>query len=292
MKLPVEGDYKQKRVSVIEQFDGDRGWRLAVANSNPGLPNRYQIIFELIHSLKGGNMISVTTSAERTNPREFSSPEITISYDGSGTVAGLSISSGSRQPFDYEKVVDNLSGSVAVSAPIQAGLFADGLIDPELAAKSYKTGYYDKSAEGPKTGHIEIIKFYDRLIHGFELAGGGAKSRIETIFKVPEERRRGREKDQLATYYFTNSVQRYRDLKYDEAEINQLYNHIYDQSTVSLVMDEKDSLPYAFILERGSTTNRGKRFSQTFLSLWAVCQHQLQKIGWDWRSGSLMGTIH
>ncbi len=259
VKLPVEGDYKQHRIPVIDQFDGDRGWRLAVANSNPGLPNRYQIIFELIHSLRGGNMISVTTSAERTNPKEFSSPEITISYDGSGTVAGLSISSGSRQPFDYEKVVDNLSGSVAISAPIQAGSFTDGLIDPELAAKSYKTGYYDSSSEGPKTGRIESIKFYNRLIHGFELAGGGPKNRIETIFKVPEERRRGREKEQLATYYFTNLVPRYRDLKYDEAVNNQLYNHIYDQSTVSLVMDEKDSPPYAFILERGEYDKPGEK---------------------------------
>lgn len=259
VKLPVEGDYKQGRVPVIEQFDGDRGWRLAVVNSNPGLPNRYQIIFELIHSLKDGNLISVTTTAERTNPREFSSPEITISYDGSGAVAGLSISSGSRQPFDYETIVDNLSGRVAVSAALQAGLFADGLIDPELAAKSYKTGYYDKSAEGPKTGHIESIKFYDRLIHGFELAGGGSKARIETIFKVPDERRRGREKDQLETYYFTNFVPEYRELKYEEATNNQLYNHIYDQSTVSLVMSEKDAPPHAFILERGEYDKPGEK---------------------------------
>ena len=259
VKLPVEGEYKQNRVPVIEQFDGDRGWRLAVANSNLGLPNRYQIIFELIHSLEGGNLITVTTTAERANPREFSSPEITISYDGSGTVAGLSISAGSRQPLDYEKVIDNLSGSVAISAPIQAGSFAAGLIDPELAAKSYKTGYYDQSAEGLKTGHIESIKFYDRLVHGFELAGGGAKGRIETIFKVPEERRRGREKDQLSTYYFTNFVRQYRELKYEEAISDQLYNHIYDQSTVSLVMKEKDSPPYAHILERGEYDKPGEK---------------------------------
>ena len=259
IKLPVEGDYKQGRIPVLEQFDGNRGWRLAVVNSNPGLPNRYQIIFELIHSLKDGNMISATTKAERANPREFSSPEITIYYDGSGKVAGLSISTGSRQPFDYEKVIDNLSGSVAVSTPLQAGWFADGLIDPELAAKSYKSGYYDKSADGPKTGHIESIAFYDRLIHDFELAGGGSKSRIETIFKVPEERRRGREMDQLETYYYTNFVPRYRELKYGEAEINQLYNHIYDQSNVSLVMNEKDSPPHAFILERGEYDKPGEK---------------------------------
>ena len=251
VKLPVEGPYKQQRVPLLEQFDGNRGWRLAVTNSNPGLPNRYQIIFELIHSLEDENLISVTTTAERSNPREFSSPTIAVSYDGSGSVAGLAISAGSRQPYDYDKVIDNLSGSVAVSTPLRAGFFDDGLIDPALASKSYKTGYYDQSAEGPKTGHLENIKFYDRLIHGFEISGGGAKSRIETIFKVPEERRRGREKESLETYFYTNFVPEYRELKYKEAENNRLYNHIYDQATVSLVMNEKDTPPSARILERG-----------------------------------------
>ena len=176
------------------------------------------------------------------------------------------------QPFDYEKVVDNLSGSVAISAPVQAGSFADGLIDPELVAKSYKIDI-DSSSEGPKTGRIESIKFYNWLIHGFELAGGGPKNRIETIFKVPEERR-ARPREEIATYYFTNLVPRYRDLKYDEAVNNQLYNHIYDQST-TLVMEEKDSPPYAFILERGDKP--GEKVLQTFLSLWVDCQHRLKK---------------
>ncbi|MCH2614042.1 MAG: hypothetical protein MKZ70_05035, partial [Opitutales bacterium] len=81
-------------------------------------------------------------------------------------------------------------------------------------------------------------------------------------------------------------VPRYRDLKYDEAVNNQLYNHIYDQSTVSLVMEEKTHLPTRLSSSVANTTSRGKRFLQTFLSLWVDCQHRLQETGWDWRSGS------
>lgn len=258
LKLPVEEGKKQSRIPVIEQFDGNRGWRLAVANSNPSFPNRYQITFELIHSLREGKMISATTKAERVNPREFSNTTIHVTYDGSGSVAGLSIRTGSRQPFDYSKVIDNLSGSAAVEAPLQVGNFSSGLIDPGLAAKSYKTGYYDKSSDGPKTGSINSLKVFDRPIYPFQSGSGATVKRIKELLNTPEERHRSRDKNQIEEYYFTNFVPEYRELKHKQA-INEMdYNHIYDQATVSLVMEEKDSPPTARILERGEYDKPGK----------------------------------
>ena len=258
LKLPVEEGKKQSRIPVIEHFDGNRGWRLAVANSNPSFPNRYQITFELIHSLREGKMISATTKAERVNPREFSSTTIHITYDGSGSVAGLSIRTGSRQPFDYSKVIDNLSGSAAVEAPLQVGNFSSELIDPGLAAKSYKTGYYDKNSDGPKTGSINSLKVFDRPIYPFQSGSGATVKRIKELLNTPEERHRNRDKNQIEEYYFTNFVPEYRELKRKQA-INEMdYNHIYDQATVSLVMEEKDSPPTARILERGEYDKPGK----------------------------------
>jgi hypothetical protein len=249
---------KQSRIPVIEQFDGNRGWRLAVANSNPSFPNRYQITFELIHSLREGKMISATTKAERVNPREFSSTTIHVTYDGSGSVAGLSIRTGSRQPFDYSKVIDNLTGSAAVEAPLQIGNFSTGLIDPGLAAKNYKTGYYDKSSDGPKTGRINSLKVFNRPIYPFESGSGVTVKRIKELLNTPEERHRSRDKNQIEEYYFTNFVPEYRELKLKQA-INEMdYNHIYDQATVSLVMEERDSPPTARILERGEYDKPGE----------------------------------
>ncbi len=257
-KLPVESGAKQSRIPLIEQFDGDRGWRLSIANSDIAFPNRYQITFELIHSLRNNNLISVTTKSERANPREFSSPTINISYDGSGSIAGLSITSGSRQPYNYSKVIDNLDGSVATNAPLRIGYFKEGLIDPNLAAKEFKIGYRDKSADGPKTGSINSIKFYDRNVFAFEFSGGGSEKRVKEILYIPEERHRGREVSQLETYYFINFVPEYRELRYKQAINDMLYNHIYDQATVSLVMEERDSAPTARILERGEYDKPGK----------------------------------
>jgi len=258
LKLPVEEGEKQGRIPVVRQFDGNRGWRLAVANSNPSFPNRYQITFDLVHSLEDGNMISATTKAQRFNPREFSNTIIHVTYDGSGSVAGLSIRTESRQPFDYSKVIDNLSGSAKVESPLQIGNFTTGLIDPGLAAKSYKTGYYDKTSDGPKTGSINSLKIFDRPIYPFQFGIGDTVKRIKELLNTPEERRRSRDKNQIEEYYFTNFVPEYRELKHKQAINEKGYNHIYDQATISLVMEEKDSPPTARILERGEYDKPGK----------------------------------
>lgn len=258
LKLPVEGPQKQFRIPVIQQFDGNSGWRLAVANSDPSFPNRYQIIFELIHSLKDNDLISIMTKSDRASPREFSSPTIIITYDGSGSVAGLSITSGARQPFNYSKVIDNLSGEVSSSARLEIGLFETGLIDESQEAKNYKTGYYDSSGDGSKSGYLTNIKFYERVVYPFELTTPTKKNLIK-ILSVPEERRRDRDNNQLEPYYFTQFVPEFREAKYKQAVNDMRFNHIYDQATVSLVMEEKDSTPSAFMLERGEYDKPGNK---------------------------------
>lgn len=256
LRLPAEGPDKLESITLLEQFDGDRGWRLSVANTDITFPNRYQITFELIHSLKNNDLISVTTMSERVNPREYSSPTIMVSYDGSRSIAGLSITSGSRQPYDYKKVIDNLTGSVVTTAPLQLGKHAGSLIPEEFAATDYKTGFYDSNADSTKAGELRNIKFYHRQVHSFEVAAISRK-RLQDILKIPDDRRRGRDSSQLESYYFTHLVPEYRALKYEEAINDLAYNHIYDQATISLVMEENNSAPSAHILSRGEYDQPG-----------------------------------
>lgn len=258
LKLPAEGPEKLERIPVIEQFNGDRGWRLSVANTDITFPNRYQITFELIHSLSKNSLISATTKSERINPREFSSSTIYVTYDGSGTVAGLTITSGSRQPYDYSKVIDNLTGGVSVSEPLQAGFSVNGLIAEDRIAETYKTGYYDQNGDGNKAGFLKSIKFYQRPIHPFELSAVSNLNRLPEILMVPAERRRDRDEDRLEEYYFTQLVPEYRGLKVKQAINDMRYNHIYDQATISLVMEERDSAPSAHLLARGEYDKPGE----------------------------------
>ncbi len=257
LRLPAEGPDKLDRVSVIEQFDGDRGWRLSVANSDITFPNRYQITFELIHSLRDNNLIAVTAKSERVNPREYSTPTINVSYDGSRTVAGLTISSGSRQPYDFRKVIDNLSGPVKTEAPLQLGLYPNGLVPEEQASTNYKTGFYDQGGDSTKAGQLKNIKFYDRQIYPFEV-GIPSKKRLVEALMIPEDRRRGRDASTVESYFFENLVPEYRELKYKEAVNDIAYNHIYDQATISLVMAEKKTAPSAHILSRGEYDKPGE----------------------------------
>ena len=192
----------------------------------------------------------MTAKSERVNPREFSTTNITVTYDGSGSVAGLTVSGNSRQPYDYSKVIDQLTGSVSTDAPLVAGQYKTGFISEEQASTTYKTGFYDKSNDEPKTGYPISLKVYSRPVYGYELANMTAK-RLADILKVPEERRRPRNESELEAYYYTIHVPDYLTLKREEATNNIQYNHIYDQATVSLVMEEKDAPASAFMLERG-----------------------------------------
>jgi hypothetical protein len=256
LKLPAEGPERMRRVPILEQFDGDKGWRLSIANSDVTFPNRYQITFELIHSLKNNNMISATAMSERANPREYSTPTIYVTYDGSGSVAGLSITSGARQPYEYSKVIDNLSGDIKVNMPLQAGFYKNSLVPKENASTAYKTGLYDTGPAESTAGFLKNIKFFKRPIYTFEISSL-SKKKLEDLLKVPEERRRERDQTQLESYYYTELVPEYRKLKYEEAINEMRHNHIYDQAIVSLVMEEKDSLPSARILARGEYDKPG-----------------------------------
>ncbi|MDA0346820.1 MAG: PSD1 and planctomycete cytochrome C domain-containing protein [Verrucomicrobia bacterium] len=256
VKLPGEKSDKLERIPVIEQFDGDRGWRLSIANTSAALPNRYQITFELIHSLKNNDLISATAQADRFNPREVRSTNIRITYDGSRSVAGLTINAGSRQPFDYEKVIDNLSGTVATDAPLQAGLMSTGIISKEQAVSRYNANDDVDASEDSLTGDITNIKFYNRTIYPFEL-GNMTANKLAELLSIPKERRRGGDASSLEAYYYSLHVPEYTELKLAEAINDRLYNHIYDQAIVSLVMEEKDSLPSAFMLERGEYDKPG-----------------------------------
>ncbi len=258
VKLPAEGPQKLVRIPIIEQFDGNSGWRLSVANTDPTFPTRYQISFDLVSSLKDNNLISATAKSERANPREYSDSTIYVNYDGSGSVGGLSIYSGSRQPYDYSKVIDNLTGNIKTDAPLMAGTYPTGLIRQEQASQKYKTGSYDKSANEPKTGYLKNIKFYKRKMHSFELEAINA-ARLKTILKIPVERRRGRDASQLEAHYYNQMVPEYRKLSYEKAVNDIAYNHIYDQATISLVMAEKNTKPSAHMLSRGEYDKPGDK---------------------------------
>jgi hypothetical protein len=246
IKAPVEAPKMHPRIPLLEQFDGDRGWRLSMANTDKTFPRRYQLTFELIHSLTDNDMISVTSKAERINIRQDASPTIYITYDGSKTVAGLTMTAGSRQVLEYSKVTDNLTGTVATNEKLAVGISRDGVVFSEIETATTK-------------GSVKSVQIFDRQIHAFEVGAVGALSNLRKANKVEEERRSQSQKDMLETYYFTVHDPEYRALKFQHAVKLLEYDNIYDQATVSLVFEEKDEPAFAFMLERGEYDKPGEK---------------------------------
>ncbi len=239
VKLPEEGKRKQPLIPLLSQFDGDRGWRLTMANADVRFPTCYQFTFQLIHSLKNNQMISVTTRPERVNPREGGTAKIYISYDASKMAQGVAISIGNRQQFNYEKLVDNLTGPVTTDS--------DLLIGRDLEGHTFTSG------------SIRTIAFFNRIIYSFESGLAGQSEAFDRALNVAEDRRSNKQWDLLRNYYFRVLDPEYREITLKQASKELEYRYIYDQATVSLVMEDKDARPFAHMLERGEYDKPGEK---------------------------------
>ena len=238
VKLPQEGEKKQRLIPILSQFDGDRGWRLSMANTDARFPTRYQLTFELIHSLKNNELISVTTQPKRGNPREGASATLYISYNGSKKAEGISITVDSRQPFNYDKLIDNLTGTAASSSALWVG--------------------HNREGANFSKGEVLEIAFSNHIIYPFEANLAGKKASFEKALKVAEDRRSNNQWNLLRNYFFEALDPDYRELKLRQAAKELEYQFVYDQSTVSLVMEDGGATPSAHILERGEYDKPGK----------------------------------
>ncbi len=239
VKLPEEGKKKKPLIPLLSQFDGDRGWRLTMASADARFPTRYQITFQLIHSLKNNDMVSVTTKPERNNPREGNTSTIYISYDGSKQARGISIAAGSRQSFDYAKLLDNLTGPTATDSDLRIGR--------------------DREGNAFTSGRILEIAFFSRIVYPFESDLAGKKSAFDTALEVAEDRRSPGQWGLLRNYYFGVLDPRGRELKLRQAAKELDYKFVYDKATVSLVMEEKAGTPSAHVLKRGEYDKPDKK---------------------------------
>lgn len=239
VKLPEEGKNKKPLIPLLSQFDGDRGWRLTVANTDGRFPTRYQFTFQLIHSLKNNQMISVTTRPKRANPREGRQATLYVSYDGSKKARGISISAGSRQPFNYAKLHDNLTGTAASDSELWIG--------------------QDREGNTFTKGEILEIAFFNRIVYPFEGNLAGQKAAFEKALNVAEDRRSNNQWNLLRDYYFEVLDSENRELKRKQAAKELEYHFVYDQSTVSLAMEDRAATPSAHILERGEYDKPGKQ---------------------------------
>ena len=230
---------------IASQFDGDRGWRLFAVGGDKNEPAARRLRFELIHSLAAGELISLTSKADRfTSPPQFRTTPFVVSYDGSGRASGVLIGFPRRVIIDPALTVDNLpSGSVG----------ADQL---QLLAKIDK-GDDKKTSESVGTSRVafydQVIPLYvfDRLTDGEALADLLAETAaLDELTK--------KQRDRLSAFYFDLLDPVHAEAKYAQAEIELAHDLIYERSTVSLIMKEREEAAIAHILHRGEYAQKGE----------------------------------
>ena len=87
----------------------------------------------------------------------------------------------------------------------------------------------------------------------------GQKASFEKALNVAEDRRSNKQWNLLRDYYFEVLDPEYRELKRKQAAKELEYHFVYDQSTVSLVMEDRAATPSAHILARGEYDKPGKQ---------------------------------
>jgi hypothetical protein len=158
-----------------------------------------------------------------------------VSYDGSKKQTGLKIYiDGVLQPFDVE--ADKLTGDIATDV-------------------SWKLGQRHTSS---RTAGLQVqdVRIFARSLSGSEIASIGKNSRLHEILAKPADKRDAKDKNELRDYWLTNFDPVYKERVAAVEKLQKEEVDIKSRGTIAHVMNEKPSMPKAFILNRGEYDQR------------------------------------
>ncbi len=236
-------DFKTPVIPLLDNFDGDRGIRMQLVLGYYNDAPYYTLQFEMIHSLKDGNLISVTSS-----PREIMEAnramQFVVTYDGSSQASGIRFlkrrdgwsQANASLPIDRDETIDNLSGSFHVDQPFMSGVDEEGV---KLAKNN-----------------IRKIMILDRHLYPFELTLTREDWYRGRLNGIREGKLSTLQQEFFENYYFEQIHPEYNTLMYEQAAMQAVFADIYAVSHVSLISKEQDGEPHAFILDRGEYDKR------------------------------------
>lgn len=230
---------------IASQFDGNRGWRLFAMAGDKNEPAAKRLRFELIHSWAAGELISLTSQADRfAAPPQFRTSSFVVSYDGSGKAAGLTLGFPRRVKIDASLTVDNLPPGPVGADTLQLRARVD-------------QGDEEKTAAAVGTSRIA---FYDRAYPLLAFERLEKRASLAGLIRETEDRSalEAEDRDRLETFYLDLIDPVYPAARYAQAEIQLARDLIYERSTVSLIMKEKEQQAIAYILHRGEYDQKGE----------------------------------
>ena len=106
---------------------------------------------------------------------------------------------------------------------------------------------------------LQDFRFYRRLLTPAEIAGLAQNSMLQHIAALPAEQRTKQQVDSLFKYYVSNIDAPSRDLQKQLDTLKTEQGGIRARGSVSLVMEEKASEPFAHVLNRGVYSDKGEK---------------------------------
>jgi hypothetical protein len=177
-------------------------------------------------------------------PRNITLPRgnwrhVCFTYDGSGKAAGIRIYVNGL-PQKLKVVKDSLTGSIRSQAPLTLGRRHDG--NPMQGTAYQDLRIYRRSLSAAEVGRLMREDVAAEIV-----AAGPAASWSTDQRKIVEDA------------YFLQVDPVSRELRKQLPALNAELLHLQNGGSLTLVCREKDSLPYAHILDRGLFNARGER---------------------------------
>jgi hypothetical protein len=228
--IRIEGRPTGAVVARMTSGDSHRGWDLFLDGGRPGS--------HVIDSWdKAANKTTVGKPLERGKWQH-----VMVTFDGSisGHQAHAIYIDGKRVPAGPDP--NTVGGNIETDAPLRIGSRENG----------------DFKLTGGKVA-LQDFRFYRRLLKPEEIKTISETAMLNHIVSLPADQRSKQQVDTLYQYYIANIDGPSREFaaKLDPLKTEQ--SQLRGRGSVSLVMDEKDSEPFAHVLNRGVYTDKGKR---------------------------------
>jgi hypothetical protein len=221
IKLPAS-DASGAICARMNRDQGYRGWDFWV--------QRRQVGTHIISTWPGNALKVVGKNQIPAN--EWT--HVAVTYDGSSTAAGVRIYyNGQLQ----ENVIEanQLSATIKVDVPWKIG---------------------QRHNSDPFSGQLHDLRLYRRALSDGEVSSLAQVTRYSELLAKPADQRTAAEKDELYGWWLSSLDKEYQSRGQEAQQLQQEQAAILARGTIAHIMNEREQMPEAFVLNRGEYDQR------------------------------------
>ena len=213
----------------MDRNDNFRGWDLWLDNGRPA-PH-------FINSWPRNAL--QTETKDPLTPNKWQ--HVFVTYDGSGKPAGVKI---------------YIDGMEQETKPVEKTL------DGPIRTTTQLTFGRRESGDGAVAGvAVQDLRIYRRVLTAEEVKALAGSETVAAMLQTPPDKFNAIQQRFALKYYLRKVDPGYAVLRNKAAGLKAEYDAISDRSPTTMVMDEKPTPPFAFLLKRGQYDQKGEKLS-------------------------------